>query len=269
LAPDSSDLGSAVDPEAFASDDDARADGDRSRMGFLEHLDELRRRIIYSVYAILASFAVTFWYMGRMNIYMLAYFTQTAGAGKLIATQLTEGFMFEFKVALLAATILAAPFVFAQLWLFVAPGLYAREKKVVIPFVASATLLFSAGVWFGHVIAFPSMVKFFAAFTNDYLVVMPSLQLIFSFYVKMILGLGLIFEMPMLVFFLARFGIVSAGFLVAKTKYAILAIFIIAAVATPSPDPVNQCIFAAPMIALYALSIGVAWIFGKKKPKDA
>ena len=94
---------------------------------------------------------------------------------------------------------------------------------------------------------------------------MPSLTLVFSFYVKMVLGLGLIFELPMLVFFLARFGIVTAGFLIKKTKYAILIIFIIAALVTPSPDPVNQCIFAAPMLLLYGLSIGVAWLFGKKK----
>ena len=246
-------------------DDAADEVSDRSRMSFLDHLDELRRRIIYSLYAIGGAFVVTFWFMDRMNLYMLAYFTKTAGAVKLIATQLTEGFMFEFKVALLAAAVLAAPFVFAQLWLFVAPGLYAREKKVVGPFVASATILFGGGVWFAHVIAFPSMVKFFAGFSNEYVTVMPSLQLIFSFYVKMVLGLGLVFEMPMLVFFLARFGIVTASFLLQKTKYAILLIFIIAAVVTPSPDPVNQCIFAAPMLVLYGISIGVAWMFGKKR----
>jgi sec-independent protein translocase protein TatC len=109
------------------------------------------------------------------------------------------------------------------------------------------------------------MVKFFVSFMNDYLTIMPSLQLVFSFYVKMILGLGLVFEMPMLVFFLARFGIVTAGFLLRKMKYAILIIFIIAALVTPSADPVNQTIFAAPMIVLYIVSIGVAWVFGKKK----
>ena len=247
--------------------DDADEVSDRSRMSFLEHLDELRRRIIYSLYAVLGCFGITFWFMDRLNTYMLRYFTQQAGIPKLLATQLTEGFMFEFKVAMLAAAILAAPFVFMQLWLFVAPGLYAREKKVVIPFVLSATVLFSGGVWFAHVVAFPTMVKFFVGFMNEYLTIMPSLQLVFSFYVKMVLGLGLIFELPMLVFFLARFGIVTASFLLKHTKYAILIIFIIAAVVTPSPDPVNQCIFAAPMLVLYAISIGVAWMFGKKRAR--
>ena len=240
---------------------------DRSKMSFLEHLEELRRRIIYALYAILASFAVTFWFMDRMNVYMLRYFTQTAGAKQLLATQLTEGFMFEFKLALLAAVILAAPFVLMQLWLFIAPGLYAREKKVVLPFVASATLLFGSGVWFAHVVAFPAMVKFFVGFMNQYLTVMPSLQLLFSFYVKMVLGLGIVFELPVLVFFLARFGIVTARFLWRNTKYAVLIIFVIAALVTPSPDPVNQCIFAAPMLVLYAISIVVAWIFGKKSAR--
>jgi len=270
--PDGSDARTAdLVHDRFAEDVDAEVDeNDRSKMSFLEHLEELRRRIIYSLYAILGCLAVTFFYMDRMNTYMLRYFTQTAADGKvkLLATQLTDAFMFEFKLALLAAVVLAAPFVFMQLWLFVAPGLYAKEKKVVVPFVLSATLLFSAGVWFAHVVAFPTMVKFFVGFMNEYLTIMPSITQVFSFYVKMVLGLGLTFELPMLVFFLARFGIVTAGFLLKHTKYAILIIFIIAAVVTPSPDPVNQCIFAAPMLVLYAISIGVAWAFGKKKTAD-
>ena len=250
-------------------DNDSADEVDRSKMSFLEHLEELRKRIIYALYAILACLGVTFWFMDRMNTFMLRYFTRTAGGGKikLLATELTEPFMFEFKLALLGAIILAAPFVLMQLWLFVAPGLYAKEKKIVVPFVASATLLFGAGVWFAHYVAFPAMVTFFIGFMNDDLVMMPTLAVVFGFYVKMVLGLGVVFELPMLVFFLAKFGIVTASFLLKKTKYAILIIFIIAALVTPSPDPVNQCIFAAPMLVLYAVSIGVAWIFGKKKPK--
>src|SRR3972149_6662575 len=147
-----------------------------------------------------------------------------------------------------------------QLWLFLAPGLYAKEKKVLIPFVFSATVLFGTGVWFAHVIAFPSFVKFFVGFGNEYRTIMPSLQLVFPFYVKMVLGLGLIFELPMLVFFLARFGIVTAGFLIRKTKFAVLGIFILAAIITPTPDIVTQCMFAGPMIVLYGVSIGVAWL---------
>ncbi len=263
--PDSPHAGAAGLDDRFVNDAEEAHGG--SRMSFLEHLDELRRRIIYSLYAVAGAGAVTFFYAGRLNVFMLRYFKLTAADNKvqLLATQLTEGFMFEFKVALLAAAVLAAPFVFAQLWFFVAPGLYAREKKIVIPFVLSATVLFGSGVAFAHYIAFPAMVKFFVGFMNEYLTMMPSLELLFGFYVKMVLGLGLIFELPMLVFFLARFGIVTAGMLLKYTKYAILLIFIIAAIVTPSPDPVNQCIFAAPMLVLYGLSIGIAWMFGKKR----
>lgn len=250
--------------------DETVEETERSKMSFLEHLEELRRRIVLALYAILACFAVTFWFMDDMNTFMLRYFTQTAGGGTvtLLATQLTEAFLFQFKLALLAATILAAPFVFMQLWLFVAPGLYAREKKVVIPFVASATVLFGTGVWFAHTTAFPTMVTFLVGYMNEYLTIMPTLQLIFTFYVKIVIGMGLVFEMPMLVFFLARFGIVTAGFLAKKTKYAILGFFVLAAIITPSQDVVTQFMFAGPMMVLYAVSIGVAWVFGKKKKED-
>jgi sec-independent protein translocase protein TatC len=266
LAPDSSDLGSAVDPEAFVSDDESHADGDRSRMGFLEHLDELRRRLIYSVYALLASCALTFYFWKDLYSYLIKYFQ--ANGGTLIYTEPLSGFMFSLKIGVLSGALLASPFIFSQLWLFVAPGLYTREKRIVIPFVVCSTILFLSGAWFAHAIAYPAMWKFFASYQQDGLQFFPTLDVTFSFYVKMMLGLGLVFEMPMLVFFLARFGIVSAGFLLKKMRYAILIIFILAAVITPTPDPVNQCIFAAPMIILYGISIGVAWVFGKKKPKD-
>jgi sec-independent protein translocase protein TatC len=252
-------------------DDDTNDEVNRSKMSFLEHLEELRKRIIYSLYAVLACLSVTFWFMDTLNNFMLRYFTLTAAGGqvKLLATELTEAFMFQFKIALLGAAIIAAPFIFMQFWLFVAPGLYAREKKIVVPFVASATVLFGTGVWFAHTIAFPTMVKFLVSFNNDYLTIMPALAIIFSMYVKVVLGLGLVFELPMLVFFLARFGVVTAGFMIKKTKYAILFIFILAAVITPSADIASQLVFAGPMMVLYAISIGVAWVFGKKKPKAA
>jgi sec-independent protein translocase protein TatC len=173
--------------------------------------------------------------------------------------------MFKLKMAVLVGLLIAIPLILAQVWLFVAPGLYTREKKVVLPFVACASVLFLAGAWFGHVVAFPSMMKFFASQSNEYLAMFITIKGTFSFYIKMILGLGLVFQMPILVFFLARFGIVTARFLWDKGKFAILIIFVIAAVITPSPDPVNQCIMAAPMIVLYGISICVAWLFGKRR----
>jgi sec-independent protein translocase protein TatC len=176
--------------------------------------------------------------------------------------------MFWFKIGIFAGLILASPFIFAQLWFFVAPGLYTREKKVVIPFVVFSTLLFFSGASFSHFVAFPMMWTFFGTFARqDLLAFMPNIDVTFGFYMKMVLAIGLVFQMPMLVFFLARFGIVTARFLLAKFKYAVLIIFVVAAIITPSSDMVSQTVLAAPMIVLYGISIGVAWAFGKKKKK--
>jgi len=246
---------------------------DRSRMSFLEHLDELRRRILYSIYALVAACCVTFWYAERMFTYLLAYFHRSIPMqGQLIFTEPMAGFMFWFKVGIFAGLILASPFMFAQLWFFVAPGLYTREKKVVIPFVVCSTLLFLSGAAFSHFVAFPMMWTFFGTFARqDLLAFMPNIDVTFGFYMKMVLAIGLVFQMPMLVFFLARFGIVTSRFLLVKFKYAVLIIFIAAAIITPSSDMVSQTVLAAPMLVLYVISIGVAWAFGKKKrePEDA
>ena len=169
---------------------------------------------------------------------MTAYFARFGG--KLIYTGMADAFILEMKVAILAGFLIASPFVFSQLWLFVAPGLYTREKKVVLPFVFFATMLFGTGVWFAHRYAFPSMFQFFASFENEHVKFFPTLKEVASFYFKMVLGFGVVFQMPILVFFLARFGIVTWKFMAKQFKYAVLIIFIIAAVVTPSGDPVNQ-----------------------------
>lgn len=248
-------------------------------MTFLEHLDELRRRIIYSVYAIVAACAVTFYYWDPLYRYFIKYFS--ALGGQLVYTQPMAAFMFSLQISALAGVVLAAPFIFAQAWLFVAPGLYAKEKKVVLPFVTCASVLFFIGAYFAHRLAFPSMWRFFGTYEMRQvaatagpgaapgLLFMPDLDVTFSFYVKTVLGMGLVFQMPMVVFFLARFGIVTAKFMLKTFKYAILAIVIVAAVITPSGDPFNLMLFSAPMIVLYVISILVAWVFGKKRPEAA
>ena len=242
---------------------DEEQNDDRSRMSFLEHLDELRKRILYSVYVLVAVFLVTFWFWEPMFTYLVTYFQQYGG--EMIYSQPMSGFMFSLKISALAGLIIASPFLFMQAWLFVAPGLYAKEKKVVIPFVICSSLLFTGGAVFAHKIAFPLMWKFFASYQLAGVEYMPTLDLTFSFYVKVVIGLGLVFQMPILVFFLARFGIVTAKFLIAKFKYAVLIIFIIAAIVTPSADVVSQTVIAGPMLVLYVISIGVAWMFGKKR----
>ena len=258
----SSEAGTADD--GFVNETDAPVDG--GRMSFLEHLDELRRRILYSFYVLIACCAVTLYFWDPLYVYYVDYFG--ANGGKLIYTQPMAGFMFSLKISALAGLGIASPFIFTQVWLFVAPGLYAKEKKVVIPFVFFSSLFFFAGAYFAHQVAFPSMWTFFGGFQRPGLEFMPNLDTTFSFYVKAVLGLGLVFQMPMLVFFLARFGVVTAGMMIRKFKYAVLVIIVIAAVITPSSDPVNLAVFTAPMLALYILSIGVAWLFGKSRPKE-
>jgi sec-independent protein translocase protein TatC len=178
------------------------------------------------------------------------------------------GFMFYFKVGAVAGLLLALPVIFWQFWMFVAPGLYQREKRIAIPFVVFSSMLFGSGVVFAHKIAIPSMLRFFGSFESEYIAMMPNASEAFDFYLKVVLAFGIVFQMPILVYFLARFGIVTAGWMWKNFRYAILIIFIIAAIATPSADPVNQTIFAAPMILLYLISILVAWMF-QKKTKDA
>jgi sec-independent protein translocase protein TatC len=246
-------------------DDTYEEADDRSRMSFLEHLDELRRRLLFCFYALLACCSVAFYFWAPLFEYFVVYFSENGG--QLIYTQPMSGFMFSMKVAALAGLVVSSPFLFTQLWLFVAPGLYAREKKVVIPFVFFASICFFAGAYFAHIIAFPSMMRFFADYEVGALTFMPTLDTVFSLYVKTTLGLGIVFQMPMLVFFLARFNVVTAGFMIRKFKYAVLAIVVIAAIITPTADVVTLAIFSGPMLVLYVVSIGVAWVFGKRRTK--
>jgi len=260
----------ASDIDSLAADrddlDENEDEVSRSRMSFLDHLDELRRRLLYSIYVLVACCVVTFFFWERLFLYYATYFHDLGGS--MIFSKPMAGFMFSLKLSGLAGLILAAPFIFSQAWLFVAPGLYAREKKVVVPFVLCSSTLFFMGAYFAHAIAFPSMWRFFASYEMGGLKFMPMLDDAFGFYVKVVLGLGLIFQMPMVVFFLARFGVVTAGFLLRNIKYAVLIIVIVAAVVTPSGDPVNLAVFSAPMLVLYVVSIGVAWAFQKKRPSE-
>jgi sec-independent protein translocase protein TatC len=252
--------------DAFDATEPVAADG--SRMTFLEHLDELRRRILYALYAVLACGAIVVFYIERIYRYGTAYFAQVSGV-KLIYSGMTEGFAFEMKLGILLAVLMASPFIFAQIWFFVAPGLYVREKRLALPFITASTLLFGTGAWFCHAYAFPSMFKFFASFQNGDMAFFPTIREVSGFYVKMILGFGLVFEMPLLVFCLARFGMITARFMIKQFKYAFLIIFVLAAIITPSSDIPNQLMFAAPMLILYVVSIGVAWLFGKKRAPAA
>jgi sec-independent protein translocase protein TatC len=157
----------------------------------------------------------------------------------------------------------ASPIVLYQLWLFVAPALYSHEKRYVIPFVCSSTILFVGGAAFGYFIVFPAFAKFFMHFATDFIQPAPRLKESFSFCAMLLLTFGLTFELPIFILFLAKLGVIDARMLARNRKYVIVIIFIVAAVLTP-PDPLSQVMMAVPLVALYEASIWAARIFGKK-----
>jgi sec-independent protein translocase protein TatC len=241
---------------------------DLPRMTLLEHLDELRKRLLWSIVAVFVGFLVCWYWAQPIFRWMAVPITQFLPAGdKLAFTGLVDPFMLYMKVALLAGIFAASPIVLWQFWLFVSPALYRNERRLVIPFITFATMFFLAGGYFGYKIAFPMVVKFLLTVGQDFRQVV-TINEYFSMASKVILGLGLVFELPVLIMLLARFGIVTAKFLLKYFRFAVLIIFIIAAVITPTPDIPTQCVFALPMVALYLLGVLVAWIFGKKKPAE-
>ena len=267
MSPDSSHIGSTLTDDREFDEVDDGLDA-RARMGFLDHLDELRRRILYSLWMVLGCLSITFWFWQPMFLYLVEYFRVNSNGGQVIYNNATAGFMFSLKLSGIAALIAASPFVFSQIWFFVAPGLYSKEKRLAVPFVFFSTLLFISGAAFAHFVGFPTMWQFLASYQIGGVKFLPTLDDTFGFYAYTVLGSGLVFQLPMLVFTLARFGLVTAGFMLKNFKYAVLIIFIVAAIITPSADVMSQVVIAAPMLVLYIISIGVAWIFGKPKRKN-
>jgi sec-independent protein translocase protein TatC len=250
---------SAALAHAYLPDPDPQ-DDPKGQMSFLEHLEELRKRILHACYAIAAGMIVAFAFIERITDFVLAPARRALPPGvDIIYTNPGEGFGFWIEVAMLAGTLLAAPAIVYQVWLFIAPGLYAREKKLVVPFVLLASAGMIGGAAFGHYVMYPSMMTFFASFHTPQLRFMPKLDDVFRMYVLTIAGMAIVFQIPTVVYFAARMGVVTARFLWRNLRYAILITFIVSAVATPSTDPWNQVVFALPMIGLYLVSIAIAW----------
>jgi sec-independent protein translocase protein TatC len=234
---------------------------DAAKMGFLEHLDELRKRLIRSLIAVGGGMLVAFWFVDRLGDFILAPTLRTLPTGEaLVYTKPGEGFAFYLDVALIGGVVLAAPVVMYQVWCFIAPGLYAKEKRFAFPFVALTTLGSLGGALFTHYIMFPTTIAFLGAFHSPSMKFMPRVEDTFELYKGMMLGMVAVFQLPTLIFFLAKMGLVTARLLWRNIKYAILLIFIAAAVLTSSPDMWNQTLFAAPMLVLYLISIVIAWI---------
>ena len=253
-------------PTATALDEDSESpEATLPKMSFLDHLEELRKRLIVSIIAIGVTFLACWNFADKIYAWVEAPLTKLLPLGdrKLAYTHLTEPFMLYMKVAFFAAIFVSSPIIMWQVWRFISPGLYKRERRMAAPFIIFATAFFVLGGYFGYRVILPGACAFFVE-TGRQFKQMIKIDEYFGFASSIMLASGAIFETPILIFFLARLGIVTPAFLLQKSKWAIVLSFIIAAVLTPSPDMVNQTMLALPMIALYFLGVGVAFIFGKR-----
>lgn len=238
-----------------------------ANISILERLEDFRKRIVRALLAVAGGALVGFALIDRLVGFLLGPTRRALPAGtRLIYTEPGEAFGLYIQVALIAGVVFAMPFIMYQLWRLIAPLVPPAARRFAAPFVAFTTLGFVAGAAFTHYIAFPYMMAFFASFNTPDLLFLPRLDDVFDLYTKMVLGMALVFQMPTVVFFLAKLGLITARLLWRSFKYAFLLIFIAAAVITPTGDMVTQTIFAAPMVGLYLLSIGIAWVFGRVGP---
>ncbi|UQZ90253.1 twin-arginine translocase subunit TatC [Deltaproteobacteria bacterium Smac51] len=223
--------------------------------GLLSHLRELRARIIKSLLAIALGFAAAFNFSNEILAFLVMPLTAVLPEGqKLIFTGLPDGFLVHLKIGVWGGVFVSAPLWLYQLWSFVAPGLYRSERCKVIWLAAVATLLLFTGAAFGYGLIFPLAFKFFVGFSNEMLTAMPALGPYFSLATSMLLASGLVFQLPLAIIFMASLGLVNSAILSKGRKYAILIIFIVAAILTP-PDVISQCLLAFPMMILYEISI--------------
>jgi sec-independent protein translocase protein TatC len=243
--------------------------GRQGMMGFLDHLEELRARLIRACVAIAAGMVVAFVFRDRIAAVVLEPTLRVLPPdASLVATKPGETFAFYLDVALIGGVILAAPYVLFQIWRFIAPGLHAHERRLAIPFVLMAAGGTVAGALFAHYVLFPQTMAFFASFDSPDIKMLPRLEETFGLYRNMVLGMVAVFQLPTLVFFLSLMRLVTARWLLRHIDYAVLVAFIVAALLTASVDPWNQAIMAAPMIALYLVSIAVAWIVGLREKHE-
>jgi len=238
---------------------------EEKKLPLTSHLQELRKRLILSFIAIGAGFILCYALADSLFEILAAPLMKVMPVGgSLIFTSVAEAFFTYMKVAFIAGLILVSPFVLYQIWAFVAPGLYRHEKRYVVPFVFLGSVFFAMGIFFGYFVAIPVGFKFLLGYATDFIKPMPSMKEYLSFSIKFLLAFGLVFEFPVVLVLLAKIGVVDAKTLARQRKYAILLIFIFAAVMTP-PDLISQVLMALPLIGLYELSILLSKLFGKKK----
>jgi sec-independent protein translocase protein TatC len=254
------DTGATLEKETNPSEPEEET----GKMSFLDHLDELRRRLVRIVTYLGVGFLVC-WYFHKPIYNFLAKPVLALNAN-LVYTNLTEPFVMYMKVAFIGSIFLTVPLSLYEVWKFIAPGLYRNEKKYVVPFMVSSVILFLGGGAFCYVYVLPQAYTFLITMGKDFLP-MISITEYLDMTLMMLVGFGLIFEMPVIVAFLSLWGIITAGFLWRKFKYSIVIMVALAAVLSPTGDAFNLMIWSAPMIVLYLLSIGVAALFGARRKK--
>mgnify|MGYP003650001894 FL=1 len=253
--------------------DQSKPDLDDSKAPLIEHLIELRKRLLWSVAALLVAFLVSIFFADEIFGILVQPLTDAfpAGEGKLIYTKLYEAFFVEIKVAMFAAFFLAFPIISNQLWAFVAPGLYANEKKAFLPFLVATPLLFIAGASLAYFIVMPTAFKFFLGFEGPVgglqQEALPAMGEYLSLVMQFILAFGVCFQLPVLLLLLNRAGIVSRQQLKGMRRYMIVGAFALAAILTP-PDVVSQLMLGIPLILLYEGSLVIMWFTDRKKKRE-
>lgn len=248
-------------------------------MSFWEHLDELRSRLVRAVFAFAIGAGVAWWFKEKLLLILTQPFVDGWGAHSSTKASLhfpapASLFIAYVKLAMLGGFVLSLPIILYQAWAFVAPGLYAREKRVAIPFVAASCALFALGAYFGLRVAFPAAFDFLLSLAklpeNSPLLMEPTVMIeeYMDFVLQALLAFGLVFEIPVVVFFLSFVGLINHTHLIKFGRYFIVLAFVIAAIFTP-PDPLSQILLAGPLCILYGISIGIAWLVDKSRKKQA
>src|SRR5262245_9567198 len=238
---------------------------DDVRMRLTAHLEELRSRLIRALLAIAVGFGLSYGFAEPLVAWLLKPLTAIRPEQALaIGTGVTDAFFTKLKVSFVAGVFVASPAVFYQIWKFIAPGLYERERRVGLPFSIAASFFFVSGAAFCYYLVFPVAFRFFLdEFTSVGIAPQIRVREYLTFTSRMLLAFGVTFELPVVTFFLARVGLITHRTMLGALRYAIVAIFIVAAVLTPGPDVASQLLMATPLLVLYALSIGVAYLAGR------
>ena len=235
---------------------------------FLEHLEELRQRLVICILAVAAGFVISYFFSDRLFLVLIRPLKDALPKGShLIFTNLPEMFITYLKVSLISGIMLASPVIFYEFWKFVAPGLYQNEKRLLVPFVLCSCVLFLGGAIFGYFVVFPFGFRFFLGFSNEYIRALPSVKQYFSFAMKLLIAFGIVFELPVISYFLTKIGVITPQFLKNNRRYAIVIIFALAAIFTP-PDVMTQFMMAVPLILLYEVSIMISKIAYASKRKE-